>query len=56
MMNTATAEFAEGTLDLASDVWFCLDHSNKVKVGKPCLFCQYEEVGEAMFDKITLPD
>lgn len=56
MMNTATAEFAEGTLDLASDVWFCMSHETKVKVGKPCLFCKYEEVGEAMFDKITLPD
>lgn len=55
MFDKAVGEFAEGTIDLDSDVWFCYEHSTKIKVGRECLFCLYGEVGEAMFDKITLP-
>lgn len=52
MYDTATApEFAEGTLDLASEVWFCVDHEQTMKVGQACPFCKYEELGPVEFEK-----
>lgn len=52
MMDTSTApEFAEGTLDLASDLWFCGEHETSIKVGQDCPFCKYEELGPAAFEK-----
>lgn len=52
MFDTATApEFAEGTLDLASEVWFCIEHETTVKVGQDCGFCKYDELGPAEFDR-----
>jgi hypothetical protein len=52
MFDTATApEFAEGTLDLASGVWFCADHQTSIKVGQECAFCVHDELGPDGFDQ-----
>lgn len=41
---------AEGTVSLFdAKVWYCLEHDQKVKDGKDCPFCLYDEVGDAMF-------
>ncbi len=41
---------AEGTVSLFdSKVWYCLEHDQKVKDGKDCLWCLHEQVGDAMF-------
>lgn len=51
-MNTADApEFAEGTLDFASDVWHCTTHETSIKVGEECPFCVHDALGPVEFDR-----
>jgi hypothetical protein len=51
-MDTAYAsEFSEGTIVLGdSSVWYCTDHSTKLKVGKECPFCAHESLSPAEFE------
>jgi hypothetical protein len=52
MFDTATApEFAEGTIDLASEVWFCTEHTQSMKVGQECPWCKYDELGPVAFEQ-----
>ena len=52
MFDTATApEFAEGTVDLASEVWFCVEHETTMHIGRECPWCQYDLLGPAGFEK-----
>lgn len=52
MFDTSTApEFAEGTIDLATDSWFCIEHGQTVAVGRDCAFCKYDELGPVEFEK-----
>ena len=52
MMNTATApEFAEGTVDLASEVWFCVEHSVSMHTGQECPWCVYDRLGPHGFER-----
>lgn len=57
MLNTAIENvvgdkgFAEGTFNFGEQVWFCCEHSTKVKIGKECGFCVFDEIGEVAFDK-----
>jgi hypothetical protein len=43
-------QVAEGTISLAdTSVWLCVEHEVRVKVGKDCLFCLSDEVGDEIF-------
>lgn len=51
MMGTHTApEFAEGTIDLGSEFWYCTDHSTRMRAGHECAFCASERMTDAEFD------
>lgn len=47
-------EFAEGTLDLSTGTWFCLEHSQTLMVGKDCPFCAHESLSESEFNQWAL--
>lgn len=52
MFDTATApEFAEGTIDFASDVWRCVEHDLTVRVGLDCPWCMQDRMTPAEFSK-----
>lgn len=50
--NTApVTEFSEGTFNLAGSVWYCTDHSTKMKPGFDCPFCMHEQMSDQEFEK-----
>jgi hypothetical protein len=51
MWDTSTApEFAEGTIDFTTEVWFCGEHEVSVTIGTECAFCVHDELGPRGFD------
>lgn len=44
-------DFAEGTLELGTGTWFCVEHSTSNKVGASCLWCVSDTMTPAEFDR-----
>lgn len=43
--------FAEGTLELGTGIWFCVEHGTSNVAGKECAWCVSDNLSPAEFDR-----
>jgi hypothetical protein len=50
-MSIEAEDVREGTIDLFTPGWYCIEHSAHVKDGRECAWCVHDLLGPAKFEE-----